>query len=99
VFGLEVGGVFQVGHGAGDFQDPVVGAGAQALLSHGAFQQAFAVGGEFAVGADVAGGHLGVAVKFFAGGEKRMSCFWRARMTRSRIVVEFSGSWVERISL
>jgi hypothetical protein len=41
-------------------------AGAEALLGHGAFEQAFAVGGEFAVVAD-GGGHLGVAVEFFAG--------------------------------
>ena len=55
VFGVEVRGVFDVGDGAGDFEDAVVGAGAESLLGHGAFEQAFAVGGEFAESADVAG--------------------------------------------
>ena len=68
VLGLEIRRIFQIGDGAGDFQDAVVGAGAQALLGHGAFEQAFAVGGEFAEGADVAGRHLRVAVELFAGG-------------------------------
>ena len=67
VFGFEVGGVFEVGDGAGDFQNAVVGAGAQALLGHCTFEQALAIGRQFAERADVAGGHLGVAVKFFAG--------------------------------
>src|SRR5580658_4547667 len=67
VFRLEARGVFEVGDGAGYFQDAVVGAGAEALLGHGAFEQAFAVSGEFAVDADVAGVHLRVAVKLLAG--------------------------------
>src|ERR1700722_10726041 len=46
VFGLDRVGAFEVGDGAGDFQDAVVGAGAEALLGHGAFEQAFAIGGE-----------------------------------------------------
>jgi len=75
VLGLQVGSVFEICHRAGYFQDAVVGTGAQALLGHGAFQQAFAVGGEFAVRADVAGRHLGIAVKFFAGGGKALQLF------------------------
>ena len=43
VFGLEVHGVFQVGDGAGYFQDAVVGTRAETLLGHGAFEQALAV--------------------------------------------------------
>ena len=66
VFGFDGGGVFDVGDGAGDFEDAVVGAGAEALLGHGAFEQAFAVGGEFAEGADVARVHLRVAVELLA---------------------------------
>ena len=66
VFGFQVCRLFEVGDGTGYFQDSVVSAGAQALLGHGAFEQAFAVEGEFAEGADVSGGHLGVAVEFFA---------------------------------
>jgi hypothetical protein len=67
VLRLQVRRIVKVSDGSGYFQDAVVGARAQALLGHGAFEEAFAVGGEFAVGADVAGGHLGVAVEFFAG--------------------------------
>jgi len=52
---IGVGGVFDIGAGAGDFQDAVVGAGAKSLLSDGAFEQAFAVGGEIAEGTNVAG--------------------------------------------
>jgi hypothetical protein len=40
------------------------------LLGHGAFEQAFAVGGEFAEGADVARGHLRIAVELLAGGSE-----------------------------
>src|ERR1700687_646657 len=72
VFGFKIGRFFQIGNGAGYFQDAVVGAGAQALLGHGAFEQALAVGGKFAEGADVAGGHLSVAVEFFAGSRETL---------------------------
>jgi hypothetical protein len=54
------GSGFEVGDGAGDFEDAVVGAGAEALLLHGALEQALGVGGELAEGADLLGGHLGV---------------------------------------
>lgn len=43
VLGLQACRVFQVGYGAGDFQDAVVGASTQALLSHGAFEEALAI--------------------------------------------------------
>ena len=52
--------VFQVGDGAGDLKDAVVSAGAEALLLHGAFEQALGVGGELAEGADLLGVHVGV---------------------------------------
>ena len=39
----------------------------ESLLLHGALEQAFGIGPEFAVGADLPGGHLGVGVDFFAG--------------------------------
>jgi len=45
VFGFEIGDVIQVSDCACDFQNAVVGAGAQALLCHGAFDEALAVGG------------------------------------------------------
>ena len=54
------GGAFEVGDGAGYLEDAVVGAGGEALLLHGALEQAFGVGGELAEGADLLGGHLGV---------------------------------------
>jgi hypothetical protein len=40
--------------------------GAQALLGHGAFERALAIGTEFAVFADQAGIHLSIAVGFFS---------------------------------
>ena len=43
VLAFELGIAFQVGDGAGYFQDAIVGAGAQALLLHGTLQQALAV--------------------------------------------------------
>jgi len=39
-FYLDVGDGFEVGDGAGDFEDSVVGAGAEALLLHGALEDA-----------------------------------------------------------
>jgi hypothetical protein len=50
--GLDVCCLFDVGDAAGYFE----GAGAESLLSHGAFGQALAVGGELAESADGAGG-------------------------------------------
>ena len=55
VFGFDGRRLFDVGDGAGDFQDAVVGAGAESLLGHGALEEAFAVGRKIAEGADVAG--------------------------------------------
>jgi len=43
-FGLEIRRVFQIGDGAGYLEDAVVGAGAEALLSPGTFDEAFATG-------------------------------------------------------
>ncbi len=45
-----------------------MGARAQSLLRHGTLQQALAVGGKIAVGADLPGRHLGVAINPLAGG-------------------------------
>jgi hypothetical protein len=36
--------IFQVGNGASDFENPVMGARAETLLGHGALQQALAIG-------------------------------------------------------
>ena len=57
----------EVGDGAGDFEDAVVGAGGEALLLHGAFEEAFGVGGELTKLADLAGAHLGVGVDLLFG--------------------------------
>ena len=51
----------EVGDGAGDLEDAVVGAGGEALLLHGALEQALGVGGELAEGADLLGGHLRIS--------------------------------------
>lgn len=57
-------GVFtgQVGYGSRDLEDAVVGACGEALLLHGALEEAFGVGAEFAVLANLAGAHLCVGV-------------------------------------
>jgi hypothetical protein len=73
VFGLQVCGVFEIGDSAGDLEDAVVGAGAESLLRHGSFEQAFAVCGEFAKGADVARRHLGVTVELLARGREAIN--------------------------
>ena len=44
VLGLDVENAFEVRDGAGYLQDAIVGTGAEPLLSHGAFEQALAVG-------------------------------------------------------
>ena len=93
MFGLDRWGGFQVGDGAGHLQDSVVGAGGHAVLGHGAFQQAFAVGGKLAEGSNMAGSHLGVAVNLASVKKRTFAAgFLLARITRSRILAELSGS-------
>ena len=65
MFGLEVGGILQIGDGARHLQDAIVGTRAKALLGHSPFEEPFAIRGQFAECADVARRHLGVAVEFF----------------------------------
>src|SRR5690348_12821061 len=67
VLGLQRTAALEIGHGARHFQDAVVGAGAEALLGHGTFQKPFAVGRKFAILADLAGRHLGVAINLLRG--------------------------------
>src|SRR5581483_6999795 len=62
VFGQDRRGQLQIGNRARDFQDSIVGPGTQALLRDSSFQQALTVVGEFTKGANLAGGHLRVAV-------------------------------------
>lgn len=62
----EVLGELKIRDGAGHFEDAVVYARGQALLLHGAHQQALGVGVQLAMGADLARGHLRVGVDFFA---------------------------------
>lgn len=62
----QVLGTFEVGNGAGNFEDAIVGAGGKALLLHGAFEQALGVGAEFAVDANLPRVHLGIRVDFLA---------------------------------
>jgi len=63
----EAVGAFEVGDGSSDFKDPVVGAGGQPLLLHGALEETFGVWTQFAVGPDLPGGHLGIGVDIFLG--------------------------------
>src|SRR5438876_4863844 len=58
-------GALEVGDGARDFQNAVVGAGAQTQAGHGVFEQAFALGRNIAIFADLSRAHLGVAVDLF----------------------------------
>jgi len=56
----EMVGSVKVSYCPGHLEDTIVGSGGEALLLHGAFEEAFRVCAEFAMGADLAGGHLGV---------------------------------------
>src|ERR1700686_330659 len=70
VFRFQLRNGVQVGYGSRDFEDTVMGAGTKSLLRHGAFQQALAVGGEFAELANQLRRHLRVAIKLLlASGE------------------------------
>jgi hypothetical protein len=53
VFALHPWIAFQIGNRSGYLQDSIMGAGAQALLLHGSFQQAFAIGIQFAISSDL----------------------------------------------
>ena len=59
----------EVGEGAGDFQDPVVGAGGEVHLVHGWFEVALAFRVERAEFAHGFRAHGGVGGDAFAGGE------------------------------
>ena len=58
----DVGGAFEVGNGAGDFEDAVVGAGAHVHALHGVAQFLEAGGVGLGVFVEQGGGHLGIAV-------------------------------------
>ena len=58
----DVGGAFEVGDGAGDFEDAVVGSRAHVHALHGVFQLLQAGGVGLGVFVEQGGGHLGVAV-------------------------------------
>ena len=91
---------FEVRDGAGYFKDAVVGAGGEALLLHGPLEKPFGVGAQLAVGANLAGGHLGVGVDFFAGLPEALAAgVSRAAITRSRICAEPSAAAPPRSSL
>ena len=53
VFGSDLRSAFEIGDGAGDFQNAIVRAGAEPLLRHRALEQPLAVGGKLAVVADL----------------------------------------------
>src|SRR2546421_1566361 len=59
----------EIGDGARNFQDAVVGASGKAEASYRVFQKSFAVGGDGALFANQASGHLGVGVSFLFGRE------------------------------
>jgi hypothetical protein len=61
VRGFDAVGVGEVGDGAGDFEDAVVGAGGEGELFHGLLEELAGFGINGAVGADLGVGHAGVA--------------------------------------
>ena len=54
-------GAFAVGVGAGDFENAVAGTRGASFL-HGALEQALSIRSQLLMGANLAGGHLGVGV-------------------------------------
>src|ERR1035441_5134613 len=60
VFGGDGGGFIEIGDGAGDFEDAVMGAGGEAHAADGHFEGALAGIVESADFADIAGGYAGV---------------------------------------
>jgi len=62
VGGLDFFGAGEVGDGAADFEDPAVGAGAQAQLVDSGVEQFFAIAIHGAITFDIPGAHLGVGV-------------------------------------
>ena len=80
VLGGDGGGLVEVGDGAGDFEDAVVGAGGEAHAADGHFEGALAGVVEGADAADIAGGHAGVVEAARAAGASR-ACSTRARIS------------------
>ncbi len=82
-------GCFEVGDGARDLENAIVGAGAEALLLHGAFEEALGVRGKLAESSDLLGGHLGVgedgAARCAGGALGADGCFKEA------VVLDFAG--------
>jgi hypothetical protein len=62
VGGLDFFGAGEIGDGAADFEDPTVGAGAQAQFVDGGFEQSFRVVIHGAIPLDIARAHLGVGM-------------------------------------
>src|SRR4051812_39105295 len=75
VFGRDGVGFREVGDGAGDFQNAVVGAGAQIQFRHGDANQFLGFVAEFAVLFDLPRTHPGVAIHFRVGMETRSLFF------------------------
>ena len=67
VRGLDFFGGAQIGNGARDFQDAIVGAGGEAELLHRLLQEIAERGVDHAMFADVRIGHAGVGGDFRAG--------------------------------
>src|SRR6202158_1858200 len=70
VFRLKLRNSVEVRNRARNFQDSVMGASAEPLLRHGAFEQTLTIGGKLAEFANGLRRHLRVAVEFLAFGRK-----------------------------
>ena len=81
--GVDFFGAGEVGDGAGDFEDAVVGAGAQVEFGERHAEEAFAIGVERDEGLDVFGAHLRVAADFSFRGETFVLDFARLQDARA----------------
>ena len=62
MMGEDIGGSIEVGNGAGDFEDAIVGAGGHVEAGHGVLEDGHGFGGGTGPAGEEAGCHLGVGV-------------------------------------
>src|SRR5690242_14050129 len=93
VLGLEGGGGIEVGDGAGDFEDAVMGTGGEAEAGDGVFEELFAFGRDGAVLANEPGSHLRVGVGLFFGGEALALLFTGGDDAGANGGGIFAGGW------
>lgn len=85
VVGLDGFGTVEIGDGAGDFQDAVIGAGAEIQLGHRHFDEILSGLVELAVDFEMTGGHAGVAGHFAFSETFALNCARGLHPTSDRI--------------